>query len=789
MPIEHIAVLRGDQEGSSGEDDPKETLEIVETHYLESWGDAGTLNAVGNSISRPEGMEKVTGRARYAYDMRLPGQLYVAALRSPYPHAQIKHIDVSKAESLEGVHAVLSSANAPDITWYEEECPLFSSTVRFVGDEVAVVAAETEEIAQDALYLIEVEYDPLPFVTNIAEALAPDAPEIHEGGNQAGDKNEYSRGDVEEGFAKADVIIEQIYTTPTQVHNSLEPHGCTAFWEGEQLTIWESTQGIFQVREEIAEKLGLPEHRVRVIKQHMGGGFGAKQVAWKQTLMASILSQRTRRPVQFMLDREAENLAAGNRGATVQQVRLGAKEDGTLTAISVNAKIASGAYRMGGEAANVSGTYQRLYACPNVQTEHVGIYINTGPSVAFRAPGHVEATFALESAMDELAQVLEMDPVQLRQLNYAGTDQKKELPYSSPDALRLCYERAMEVFEWPDNWSDRQPASSPKSSNESSKSSSGSKRRGIGIAAHEWGAAGMPPGYAWIKINSDGSVDVVTGTQDIGTGTRSGLLLIAAEELGMPADAFHVHLGDTAAGPYAPTSAGSATQPTVGPAVRAAAADAKRHLIKAAAKLLEEEDLTRIFIRDGVIGVRNEPDNTVTVKEVMGRLAPHMIQGHGVRGANPKGVSIRTFGVQCVEVEVDTETGDVNVLRVVAAHDCGRIVNPLMVESQVIGGVTQGIGYALTEERVVDAQSGIVLNANLEEYKVPTVADVPSIIYAGIDLPDPEANPTGAKGIGELPIIPTAPAIANAVFNAIGVRMRQIPLTRSRVLKALKNDE
>ncbi|MCE7981910.1 MAG: xanthine dehydrogenase family protein molybdopterin-binding subunit [Caldilinea sp. CFX5] len=765
MPVEHIAVLR------EGEGD-EEKLQLVETVELPAWDQNTQLTVVGRPQVRAEGVEKVTGRARYAYDMRLPGQLYAAALRSPYPHARIRRIDTSVAEQLDGVHAVLSSANAPAITWYEEECALFAETLRFVGDEVAVVAAESEEIAQDALRLIEVDYEPLTFVLDLEAALQSGAPTIHGDSNRKDEPKVYERGDIDQGFAAAEAIIDQVYTTQTQVHNSLEPHGCTAFWQGDQVTIWESTQGIFEVREQVAAKLGLPEHHVRIIKEHMGGGFGSKQIAWKQTVIACLLAKMSGRPVQFMLDREGENLAAGSRGKTWQHLRLGAKRDGTLTALSAAIRIANGAYSVGGEAANVSGMYQRLYRCPNLRTEQVAVYLNTGPSVAFRAPGHVEAAFALESAMDELAHALQIDPVALRLRNYTTMDQKKGKPYSSPLGLRTSYEKVTAAF----GWRDYQRSAS-----------SGAKRRGIGFAAHDWGGGGNPPAYAWVKINGDGTADVITGAQDIGTGSRTGLLMVAAEELGLPVDAVTVHLGDTAVGPYAPTSAGSATQVTVGPAVRAAAADAKRQILEAAAKLLEEDDPTQLHIRDGVISVNGNGTGTgtVTVKEVAGRLSPHMILGHGLRGANPKEVSIRTFGAQCVEVEVDTATGEVTVLRVAAAHDCGRIINPTLVESQVIGGVTQGIGFALTEERFVDEQSGIVLNANLEEYKVPTVADIPAITHAPVDLPDVAANPTGAKGIGEPPLIPTAPAIANAIYDATGVRLYQTPFSRRALLDAL----
>jgi len=768
MPIDHIALLRGE------ESDKKEQLELVETEPLPNWDEASKLNVVGSPHPRLEGIEKVTGRARYSYDIRLPGQLYVAALRSPHAHARLVEIDISRAEKMPGVHDVLCSTNAPEITWYEEESPLFNKTLRFVGDEVAVVAAESEELAQDALRLIEVRYEPLPFALTLAATKAPGAVKIHPEkageGNKTDEAKTYERGDIRQGFADADVIIDEHYSTQTQVHNSLEPHGCTALWQDNQLTLYESTQGIFEVREQIAEKVGLPEHKVRVIKQHMGGGFGSKQIPWKVTLLAALLSKRTGRPVQFMLDRTAENLVSGSRGATQQHLRLGAKRDGTLTAMDVDVDIVNGAYMVGGEAANVVGLYQRLYKCPNLRTKQTGYYTNTGPSVAFRAPGHVEAAFALESAMDTLADRLGLDPLEVRLKNYTEHDQKSDKPYSSPAGLRASYEKATAAFDWP-----KKRSTDPTSP----------KRRGIGLAAHEWGGGGNPPGYAWVKINGDGSIDVITGTQDIGTGSRTGLALVAAEELGVAVDQVAVHLGDTAAGPYAPTSAGSATLPTVGPAVRAAAADAKRQLLKAAAMILEEEEPTALIIRAGQIYNGHEPTHRVSVKEVASRLSPHMILGHGVRGRNPDDVSIRTFGTQCVEVEVDLESGEVTLLRVVASHDCGRIVNPMMVESQVIGGVTQGIGYALTEEQISDSNLGMILNANLEEYKVPTVADIPSITHAAINLPDTKANPLGVKGIGEPPLIPTAPAIANAIFDATGIRLRHLPISRRQLLNAL----
>lgn len=663
------------------------------------------LSVAGRPQPRVEGAEKVSGRARYACDVRLPGQLYARVLRSPLPHARIARIDTARAEALAGVHAVLSSANAPDIAWYEES-RLFDRTLRFVGDEVAALAAQSEEAAEDALRLIEVGYEALPFATGLDEG-------------KRGEPVVRRRGDVGRGFREAEVVIDETYTTQTALHNALEPHGCTAAWEGETLVLYESTQGIFAVRDEVAERLGLPKQRVRVVTQHMGGGFGAKQVAWKHSVIAALLAKRAGRPVQLMLDREAENLAVGNRNATRQRVRLGAKRDGTLAAIEVEILVQAGAYQVGGEDSDVIGTYQTLYRCPNLRAEQVGVRTNTGPAVAFRAPGHAEASFALESAMDELARALGMDPIELRLRNYATEDQSESRPYTSPDSLRRCYEQVRHAFNWPER-----------------PMGTGPKKRGIGFAAHDWvGGGGWPPAEVRVEL-ADGAARLLTATQDIGTGTRTALCQIAAEELGLPAQRVSIVLGDTRDDLYSPTSAGSATLATLGPAVRMAAAEAKK-----------------------------------------------TGNGKGRRGDNPKDKSIRTCGAQCVEVEVDTETGEVRVLRVAAAHDCGRVINPLLAESQVIGGITQGLGYALSEERVVDAARGLVLNANLEEYKVQTAADLPQLLNATQSMPDWEANDTGAKGIGEPPLIPTAAAVANAIFDAVGVRVRDLPCKRERLLR------
>jgi xanthine dehydrogenase YagR molybdenum-binding subunit len=750
--------------------------EVTFTEFddVQTWPAQAPLAVVGQSASRLEGFEKVTGRARYTYDVRLPRQLYARVLRSPHPHARILRIDTSKAEALPGVHAVLSHQNAPEIPWYGDSF-LFDTTVRFVGDEVAAVAADSEAIADDALALIEVEYEPLPFVTDIEAALAPDAPRIHEDGNLANEPKVYDRGDAEQALAAADVVVDRTFHTAGAIHNSLEPHGCTASWDGDSLTLWDSTQSVFTIREEVAAALGIPEHRVRVIKEHMGGGFGAKQISWKQDVIAPLLSRMAGRPVQLMLDREAEALAVGNRNNTRQRVRIGARRDGTLTAIWADILQGQGAYSTGGEASNVSGAYQTLYRCENVHTHQTAVHINAGPAVAFRAPGHVEAAFALEQVMDELARTLNIDPIELRRRNYSEREQLEDKPYTLPEGLALCYDRVEAAAGW-----QSQPPRPV---------STGTKRAGIGFAAHDWAAgSGHPPGYAWIELLPDGTANVVTGTQDIGTGTRTGLAQVAAEELGLTLDRIAFRLGDTGAGPYSPVSSGSATQATIGPAIRDAAVEVKRKILSVASTLMEIP-VERLSIWENQILVDGDPARSTALSEITSQIGPHTIQGHGVRANNPEDQAIRTFGAQVAEVEVDTETGQVRVLRIVTAHDIGRIINPKIVDSQVVGGIIQGVGFALTEERVIDHRLGRVMNPNLEDYKVPTVADIPTVEHVHVGVPDTLANSTGAKGVGEPPLIPTAPAIANAVFDAVGIRLEESPFSPKRMLDLLAAHE
>ncbi len=744
-----------------------EELIVVEGEGLSPWPEGITLAYVGQRVPRLDGAERVSGRAVYTADVQLPGMLWGKILRSPYPHARIKKIDVQKAEKIPGVWLVLTYENIPKIPFYGGQTFLLDKTIRFAGEEVACVIADNEERAEDAREEISVEYEPLPFVLQPEEALNPGAPQIHPAGNLVrGGPDVYERGNIDRGFTGAEVMVEEVFKTSTALHNAMETHGSVALWEGDQLVIWDSTQHIFGVRAQAAQLLDISLNKVRVIKQYMGGGFGSKNSMGRYTLLAALGAKMTGRPVKILLDRHEENLAAGNRPASVQYLKIGARRDGTLTAIHLRAYTAAGAYILIPPA--VGGPVRQLYSCPHVKTEQYAVFTNTGPLSAFRGPGYVEGTFALESAMDELAQKLSMDPLDLRLRNYTEINQITGQPYSTK-GLREAYERGAREMGWAQR----------------SKGEKGSKRKGFGMASQIWGGSGGPPAYAWVKINPDGSAVVLSGTQDLGTGTKTVLAQIAAEELGIPMDKISVQIGDTQINPYAPISAGSMTLPSVGPAVRTAAYDAKRQLLDIAAQVLQVPG-EGLEIQNGSLQ-SPKLQQPVLLKDMLANLRNFMIVGRGARSPNPEGVHVNTFGAQFVELEVDVETGEVNIIKFIAVHDSGRVINPLTISSQIEGGVIQGLGFGLIERRVVDRKTGVVLNANLEDYQMPTIQDAPEIISQMVDRPDLRANNLGSKGVGEPPIIPTAAAVANAIADSLKVRIRELPITREKVLKALVN--
>jgi xanthine dehydrogenase YagR molybdenum-binding subunit len=770
---------------TSVEIEGREEIKVVELPALDPppWDESAELTVVGTRVQRMDALEKVTGRARYTTDVRPPGMLVAALLRAPIAKGRVT-LDLEPALAMLGVRGALLMEDVLGIR--HDGVQLLDRTVSYAGQAVAAICADSQDVADRAARAVRMQYESAAHAVTAEDALAPGAPAVRPGGNKSRNSPRViSRGDVHAGLRGADVTITREYRTPVALHTALEPHGTVAVWEGDHLTVWESTQGIFGVRSELAEAFKLPLNRVRVLKDYMGGGFGAKNGAQKSTYIAAALARKLGRPVRCVLDRAGEQVDSGNRSATIQRVTLAAKRDGTLTAITVDATIALG---IGGWQAGAAKIYHELYACPNVRSSETFVFTNAGAMTSFRAPGHVEGAFGLECAMDALARELQVDPLDLRRRNYANRDQEKGRSYSDK-RLDECYRLGAERFGWNGPRSEVRGARNnlgnpPRTTDHVPRT--GRFRRGRGMASLVWSAGGGPPAYAAVRLNPDGTVEVLTGSQDLGTGSRTVLAQIAAESIGARVGDVRTVLGDTERLPYTGNSWGSMTTASVGPAVRVAALEARTRLLEAAAALLATSDDApepeQLDTRDSVITVRST-ERTITFAEVGAQLGDVMIIGQGSRGPNPEQTAICAFGAQFAEVEVDTETGVVRVLRIVSAHDSGRIVNPTLAESQIEGGVLQGIGYALFEERVMDRSLGVQLNPSMHDYKIPTIADAPPIDVLFVDGADVTANHTGAKGLAEPPIIPTAPAIANAVADALGVEPTEIPLTPWRVLE------
>jgi CO/xanthine dehydrogenase Mo-binding subunit len=718
-----------------------ETWIVVEEDTLDQWPE-GPLESVGRPATRIDGLQRARGEARYTADIQLPGMLHAAVLRSPYAHARVKGLDLDAARQAPGVRGVLGPI--------EQE-------IGYPGQSVAAVAADTLAQAEAALGLVEVEWEELEPLLDPEEAVARDA--------LVSDARTSERGDVERGFAEADVVVEAEYRTQSVLHNSMETHQAICEWEArDRLTVYISTQFVWGIREQVAEHYELPPDQVRVVCRFMGGGFGSKNSPDDYTYIAADLARQTGRPVKCALTRRDENLAAGHRNATIQRLRAGARSDGTLTALEGDFVNATG---WGGWLSSTGGPMELLYGCENVRITERGAKLNGSPMKAFRAPGFVEGTFGLECLIDELASKLDLDPLEFRRRNHSEHDAVDGRPFSSKNLLE-CYGRAVP------HWERRQEVRS---------SSDGPWKRGVGLASQIWYGGGGPPSYAWVRLGADGRAMVVTAMQDIGTGSGTAMAQIAAEELGLPLDRVDVSLGDTARGPYASISAGSSTIPSMGPAVRAAAADAARQIIEIAAQRFELEE--RVLSLQGGMIVSAD-GGSWPLEEITELLEDGQILGKGSRGPNPTGMRVLTFGVQVAEVAVDIETGEVRVDRIAAIHDVGRVVNPLGASSQVEGGIIQGLGHTLSEERLLDPRTGAVLTQTLDSYRMPTIADVPEIVTELVDIPDAHLTNLGSKGLGEPPIVPTAAAIANAIRDATGADVRSLPITREEMLRALR---
>lgn len=724
---------------------------------------------VGKGLPRVDAYERVSGSAVYPSDVNFPDMLYAAILGCPYPNARVKNVDTSAASKVAGCRGVMTgSSPGADIAWrYEKKkSKIFDPHCRYEGDAVAAVVADTPYSAWDAIKAIKVDYEILPFVSDERNALASKAPAVHPGGNQVGKPQTYERGDVDKGFKEADVLLEAEYRTECELHTPMELHGCVVRWDGDELIIWESTQGVYSVQTMVAETLGLPLAKVRVIGRYMGGGFGSKLVTSKYSIIAALFAKETARPVKLFLTREQTYLVVGNRPPTNMTLKAGIKKDGTLTALQFTCLGTGGAYPAAGTW-GVDWLVRDTYLCPNVKCESTDVYINAGPARPFRAPGHPQGSWALEQMMDALAEAIKMDPVELRLKNIPTYSQGRpgNMPYTST-GLKQCLVEGAKAFKWKEK---RAALVRTKQT--------GHIRRGIGMAGGLWQVGGgMPPSSIVLKLFVDGSVNLNMGASDIGTGTKTIMALIVSEELGVPLDKIQIENADTGTTQYATPSGGSKTVPSDGPAVRDAAVRVKQRLLKLASEDLKSkpEDLTVV---GGYVVSQKDKSKRIKIGEIGKFKEQRVIVGLGYRGPNPVGKVIQPFCAQFCEVEVNTLTGEVTLLSFLAAHDSGRVMDRLTYDSQVIGGITMGVGFGMTEMRVLDRRTGKLCNKNWHDYKLPTSRDVPSeIVSLPLELPDAEANSIGAKGLGEPVTVPTGAAIANAVYDAIGVRVTSTPI-------------
>jgi xanthine dehydrogenase YagR molybdenum-binding subunit len=710
---------------------------------------------IGKYTPRVDGRKIVTGKAQYTHDIRLRNMLIGKILRSPHASAEVVAIDLGPAKLLPGVIAAI---------------PLAQGKVRYAGEQVAAVAAVNERTAEKALALIKVDYKVLPAVVDWEKAREPGAPQVREAKPNVEKFSEAARGDVEKGFKEADVVLERTYRTNFEIHHPAETHASVASWDGDQLTVYDSTQAVHGVHDGLARALKMPAANVTVIKNYMGGGFGSKLGLSEHTVVAARLARETGRPVKIVLSRRDNSLCVGYRPSSCQTYKAGVKTDGTLTALSL-LNYASGGTDFGDE---VLEPTVDLYRCPNVKVEEFSIFTNTGAQRATRAPGHTQGMFGLEGLMDELAAAIGMDPLELRKKNYSTKNQGDTgLPYSTK-GLDRCYDAGAGAIGWEHR--NKRPGEG-----------SGPIRRGLGMSSSIWWGTGVPGTLVDIILFPDMSVEVVCGTQDIGTGTRTHMAVVAAETLGLEPKEITIKIGNSDY-PWAPASGGSVTTPSVAPAVRDAALKAVERLKQVAARKLKArpEDIT---MEGRAFAVKGALDKSVPFADVYRDLRRQTVF-HGERSDFPEDkYAFNTFGAHFAEVEVDTETGKVRVLRYAAAHDSGRIINRQTAESQVIGGITQGLSAGLFEERVMDSTTGHPVNTNLRDYKIATSLDIPEITTIFVDVVDDKLNNLGAKGLGEPPRIPSSAAIANAVYNAIGVHVREIPMTPQRVLQALKRKE
>ena len=724
---------------------------------------------VGKRITRIDAYERVTGQAQYTGDIQLPGMLYARVLRSPHPHARILSIDTSKAEKLPGVKAIVHHENAK-VPWssggHTHQRFIFNNPVRFVGDAVAAVAATDRHIAEDALKLIEVKYEKLPHVLDPNEALKPDAPKIAPQGNLSVGKGSFSApieetwGDVEQGFKEADRVFEDTYITKHVNNAQMERRVSVAKWDAGKLTVFASTQGVSNARTDIAKDFNLPLSKVRIVCKYMGGGFGNKNQAQDYDYMAAVLAKAAGQPVKLEFTREDDYIGMHGRWSSEQRYKIGVKKDGTITAVSLDAVTNMGAYRK--QSGNLSGT--DFYQIPNFRKHIKPVHTNTVVAANYRAPAYPQSVFGFASFLDQIAHEMGINPVDMFMRNRIQK-YKSKIPFTS-NYLEQCIIEGSKQIGWQEKW-------------HKAGAMGGQKKHGIGMAL---GGYPFRPGLgaATIRLNPDGTAHVLVGVTDIGTGAKSTMAIIAAEALGIPLNQIQLTNGDTDVTPYSVGESGSRTTPFTGPAVIAAAEDVRRQIFNLAAGQLKVK-AEELDLRNSEVFVKADPAQKLPLARVASRAGE--IIGRATTNPSFKDVEGKSFSAHFAEVEVDAITGHVKITRYVAAHDSGTIINRLPAESQIKGGVTQGIGMAFSEELIIDKLTGIPINPNYRDAKVPTHLEVPEVEVIFIEHADP-FGPFGGKVVGEPPITAAVATIANAIFNATGKRIKELPITPDKILQA-----
>ncbi len=734
------------------------------------------LEYIGKSPKRWDAHAKVSGSGRYTADIQLPGMLYAKFASSNVPHAKVVSIDTSAAEKVPGVKGVfvienlLGGARLLNPSLEVSRYPI----VRYAGQPIAAVAATQPHIAEEAALLVKVQYAPKPFVVDMEMARQSDAPPVFPGpANQGGSAGGgggasdvpqtgnihgpavHKRGDAEQGFKDADFIVESKYTTQVHVHNALETHGVVADWKPDLLTVWASTQGTASVREELASFFKLPKSQVRVITEFMGGGFGAKFGPGNPGVVAAALSKQTGAPVRLMLDRKEEQLSVGNRPSSDQTLKIGAKKDGTLTAIQLISFGTAGC----GTGAGCAGPATNLYQSASLHTEENDVFINAGPAAAFRAPGHPQGAFALEQTIDEMAEKLNMQPLEFRDKIDANPVRRVERQIIRESAL----------------WKSRNPVPN---------ADRGPIKRGVGLSQSVWYRHIEMDSAAEVRVHRDGSVEVLSAVQDIGTGIKTVMAQILSEQFGVPPQQVSVKIGDTNY-PVGPNSGGSVTTASLTPAVRDAAWQAAQKFLVSVAPALgtTPDDLV---LTKGEVHSKSGHMQPIGFRRAAAKMDTSEVSAQARRVPDYDPKHYDTYGgVDVAEIEVDTEMGIIHVKRFFAVHDCGRPMNPSQVINQINGGLIQGTSYALYENRLLDPTYGLMVNANLDQYKIAGARDIPQLHVQLVESYIGQSS-TDASGIGEAAgIISAAAAIGNAFYNATGVRIRSTPMTPAVVLETL----